>query len=112
MPICHGRHGGYYPPYVPADDLDVLPGPLRASARVEPNGEVAWSLADAPAVINALADAGRLVLGLDLRSYEGGQTFEVPLSDHSGESVEPARREALAALQRDDIPGEWVLITW
>jgi hypothetical protein len=98
---------------VPADDLAVLTAELRASARRETNGEVAWPLADAPAVINSLADANRVVLGLDLRTYDpDGGVHEVPWSDHSGQSVEAARLAALAALERRDLRGDWVLITW
>jgi len=97
---------------VPATDLDILPPALRVSARCEPNGEVAWPVSDAPAVINALADAGRTVLGLDLRAYADDGVSEVAWSDHSGFTVEGARSQALAALGRDDLPGEWVLVTW
>jgi hypothetical protein len=93
--------------------MDALPEAVRASARVEPNGEVAWSRADAGAAIGALADAGRVVLGLDVRTYgDDGSVFEVPWSDHSGSGVEEARIAALAALQRDDVPGDWVVVTW
>ncbi len=97
---------------MPASDLDILPPNLRASARVESSGEVAWPLDDGPAVINALADAGRTVLGLDLRTYADNRVTEVAWSDHSGCTAEDARAQALAALGSDDLPGEWVLITW
>jgi hypothetical protein len=63
---------------MPTADLDILAAALSDSARCDLNGEVAWPLADAPAVINALADGGRLILGLDLRTYdEEGRIWEV-----------------------------------
>jgi hypothetical protein len=98
---------------VPVDDLDVLPAALRESARRDENGEVTWPLADAAAVVDALADAGRVVLGLDVRTYgDDGSIAEVAWSDHSGRNVEEARLAALAALRREDLPGDWVLVTW
>lgn len=48
-------------------DLSFLPSDVVQAARIERDGEVAWPLADATSAINALAAAGRLVLGLDAR---------------------------------------------
>jgi hypothetical protein len=81
---------------------------------VDANGEVAWPLAGAAAVVNALADAGRLVLGLDLRSYDADGVMELPWSYFDGSDSEGAREAAHAALQRKDLPPglPWVLITW
>ena len=98
---------------MPADDLEVLSSDLRASARVEGNGEVAWHVDDAPEVLRQLADANRVVLGLDIRDYDhAGRFFESALSAYNGENPIDARNAALHALQRGDVPGDWVLITW
>ena len=53
-----------------AKDLACLPESLQAIARVSSNGEASWPLAEATAVINALAQADRIVLGLDIREYD------------------------------------------
>jgi hypothetical protein len=103
-------------------DLSMLPDDVRDAARVRENGEVEWPLADAPRAIDALAGAGRIVLGLDLRSYPDGGTMEIPWSDFEPKSdddqdIEEARQAAHAALARDNFAehrhlAEWVLITW
>jgi hypothetical protein len=98
---------------VPADDLGVLSDELRSQARVEANGEVAWHVRDAPAVLSELAEAGRVVLGIDVRDYEEDGSFvEVAWSDYSGADPVEAREDALRALARDELPGDWALITW
>jgi hypothetical protein len=98
---------------VDAVDLEVLPAELRAAARVAVSGEVIWPLSDAPAVIMALAQSGRLVLGLDLRNYsDDGSFYEIAWSSYDGADVLAARDSALLALSRADLPGDWVLITW
>jgi hypothetical protein len=81
---------------------------------VDDNGEVAWPKAEAAAVVNALADAGRVVLGLDLRTYDADGVLEVAWSDFGGSDPEAARQAALVCLAREDFPAEleWVLITW
>lgn len=73
-----------------------------------------WPLSDAAAVIKALAQSGRLVLGgLDLRSYsDDGSFYENAWSFYDGTDVVAARESALLALSRADLPGDWVLITW
>jgi len=96
---------------VPGADLSFLPAELLSSAIRTETGEVMWPLAVAPAVVNAIADAGRLILGLDLRSDGGGDTAtglatEVPWSVFRPEAVgrdarvEAAREDALKALKR------------
>lgn len=98
---------------MPADDLAVLSDELRSKARVDPNGEASWHVRDAPAVLGALADAGRVVLGLDLRDYDDDGTFiEVAWSVYNGADPVEARQAALEALAREGLPGDWALITW
>jgi hypothetical protein len=97
-------------------NLDLLPEELRRSARIEGNGEVAWSLLDARAAVDALADAGVIVLGLDLRTYgDDGSVAEVAWSvfdpSSTSDPVQGGRRSALDALARPDLPGDWVLVT-
>lgn len=91
----------------------MLPAERRSTARVNPDGEVLWPLSDAPAVIKALAQSGRLVLGLDLRSYgDDGSFYENAWNSYDGTDVMAARDSALSAMSRADLPGDWVLITW
>ena len=102
----------------------MLPDQVRDRARFRENGEVEWRLADAARAINALADAGLIVLGLDLRSYPDGHTMEVAWSSFEPDrdagveaNVEDGRRAALDALVRDNFAenaeyAEWILITW
>jgi hypothetical protein len=87
-----------------------------------------WPRSCAEEVVNAVADQGLLVLGLDLRSDGQGQapaglTTEIawssfqPHGDSVAESVHAAREQALQALRRADLEEfyefEWVvLITW
>ena len=98
---------------MPADDLPVLSDELRSRARVDPNGEVAWRLQDAPAVLTELAEAGRVTLGLDLRDYDdNGSFFEIPWSVYEGVDPVEALDVALRALARAGISGDWALITW
>jgi len=97
-------------------DLGLLPADLRAAARVDPNGEVAWPVAFAHDAIVALARAGFVVLGLDVRTYGAdGSIMEVAWSSFGGtvsiDSITEARDEALDALGRPDLPGDWVLVT-
>ena len=106
-------YGSGYRRSMPADDLPVLSDELRSRARVDGNGEVAWHVQDAPAVLTELAEAGRVSLGLDLRDYDGdGALFEVPWSVYDGADPVEARDAALRALARAELPGDWVLITW
>ncbi|CAI9408380.1 hypothetical protein HIDPHFAB_01067 [Nocardioides sp. T2.26MG-1] len=67
----------------------------------------------APAVLNELAGAGRVVLGLDIRDYDDDGTFlEVAWSVYDGADPFEARDAALGALAREELPGDWALITW
>lgn len=104
------------PPYDPAmtiPDLSFLAQDLQRAARCDPNGEVSWPISLASIAIEALADSGRLILGLDIRDYSSDGTFmEVPWSSYAGSDVEEARAFALSVLSHGDLPGDWVLITW
>lgn len=94
-------------------DLSFLSDDLQNGARCDPNGEVSWPLFQASDAIEALAGSGRLILGLDIRDYQSDGTFiEVPWSSYTGSDVEEARVFALSVLNHEDLPGEWVLITW
>lgn len=113
---------------MPARDLSALPDDLRAAAVITNGGqEVMWPRVFARAAVNALADDGVVVLGLDLRSDgEGftpsGLSTEIPWStfravDGEHDHVEAARSDALAALDRlraeaDLDAYRWVLVTW
>jgi hypothetical protein len=104
----------------PDPKLTVLPEEVRRHAHVFPNREVAWPNDHAEAAIEAVAAAGKIVVGLDARTlYENGTMMEVPISawhDREGESrtaaVERARREALDALPLARNEGTHVLIDW
>jgi hypothetical protein len=102
-------------------DLRELPHESRAAARATDTGEVEWPVAEAIAAVNALAHAGHLVLGLDLREYENdGRFLEVPWSSFDAQGdPEPAREAAVSALGRIedsslplDLAHLAVLITW
>lgn len=80
-----------------------------------------WRRVDVGAAIEALAGAGKVVLGLDVRRYLSETRFqEAAWSAYDrtgGDDVEAARSAALAALARldgaDDLDDyEWVLVTW
>ncbi|MFC8040228.1 hypothetical protein ACFUOZ_12810 [Paenarthrobacter sp. NPDC057355] len=96
-----------------ATDLSFLTEDLQRGARCDPNGEVSWPISQATAAIEGLAGSGRLVLGLDIRDYQNDGTFiEVPWASYTGSDVEEARAFAVSVLSQDDLPGDWVLITW
>ena len=77
------------------------------------NGEVSWPVNHAPEVIETFAENGRLVLGLDLRRYDDeGSFYEYAWSSFDEQNVMAVRDAALLALRRDDLPGDWILITW
>ena len=64
--------------------LARLPEAARQTARIYENGEVAWPNEHAAFAIEALADAGFLILGLDARTHHpDGSLSEVPVSDYS-----------------------------
>ena len=56
--------------------------------------------------MNALADAGLVLTGLELRSYPDGQTFEAPWTRNDENDVDIARRAALAGVRRAETD-EW-----
>lgn len=94
-------------------DLTVLSAGLQSRVRIDDDGEVSWQLGDAPAVIHELSQAGLVVLGLDIREYyEDGSFLEIPWSVYEGADPVASRDAALQALAREQVPGEWVLITW
>ena len=97
-------------------DLTQLPASIQDAARVLGNGEVMWCLADAEDAIKALAEANRIVLGLDIRDYqEDGSFVEVAWSGfepHGADDVSRGCRAALDSLRSRPVPGDWVLVTW
>jgi hypothetical protein len=113
---------------LPMSELpEDLPPGVRDQARVYDNGEVAWPLSVAKAAIQALADCGATILGLDIRTHdESGGFMEYPWSAASHDvvtgphAVEDARSEAVAELERwvawsasNPPNGDvFVLITW
>ncbi|NQY58045.1 MAG: hypothetical protein HRT86_16465 [Ilumatobacteraceae bacterium] len=83
--------------------------------------EVMWRRADVADAIDALADAGKVVLGLDLRRVDAdGRFIELAWSafEPTGDDdCRTGRLAALSALERVDADGrvnefEWVLVTW
>lgn len=94
-------------------DLAKLPRHVREGALIEPNGEVLWSVSDVPGAVRALAEAGLVVLSTRVRNFDAdGRFTEVAWSDYSGTDAEAGRDAALTAIQREDIPGDWILVTW
>jgi hypothetical protein len=99
-------------------DLERLPAGVRDAARINPNGEVEWPLAIARSAVDALAQLGFVVLGLDLREYDDDGGFvEVAWSVYDGKDAETARKAARTALQRDNLTGfdihrTTVLVRW
>lgn len=113
-------------------ELTALPDKVRDAAHIYDNGEVSWPNDDAEAAVNAIAEAGFLILGLDARRhFPDGGVQETPVSDygialrytkeqglHNADEprVEPtveARREAaLESLPFAFEEGDYVLITY
>jgi hypothetical protein len=104
----------------PDPEIAALPDAVRATAYVFDNGEVAWPNDAAEAAINALADIGPRILGLDARTlFADGAVMETPVSawepapnESEEEAVERARQEALSALPFAQSEGTHVLVTW
>jgi hypothetical protein len=99
--------------------LAQLPEDVRHEAHVFDNGEVAWPNEHAFSAINALANAGMRILGLDAQTlYPDGGVMEVPVSawretaSPRDEQVEQCRAESLEALPFAIEQGTHVLITW
>lgn len=106
----------------------MLPADVRARARIYDNGEISWPIGDAEGAINSLADAGFVILGLDVRRHDDhGHTWETAWSDFSRTDdyrrsstggatalVEKSRLHALRALAREETPefGDWILVNW
>ena len=106
------------------NSLGVLPNEIQSSARVLPNGEICWPMKLASAAVNAMADSGQVILGLDIREYDeaGKSFFEYAWSNvgdilDAADAVEIGRSHALAALnrpagERNLLSGSWVLISF
>jgi hypothetical protein len=93
----------------------LLPPYVADAASLDGNGAVWWCSKDAERAVNALAGAGLVILGLDLREYDDGLFIEAAWSvfEPTGTSdVEAGRSAALPALARPDCFGNAVLITW
>lgn len=107
---------------MPTGELTALPQEVRAKARIYDNGEVSWALSHAERAIDALADAGFVILGLDVRWHDDqGHTRETACSDFNpardvddSQNVEIGRQTALEALWRENTAdfGDWILVTW
>jgi hypothetical protein len=105
----------------PLADLSPLPEELRRAARTFANGEVAWPLADAADVLDALAAAGHLILGVDIRDFDDdGRFVEIAWTDthttgRSPADIEAARALAIAGVARataETWHDPWALVTW
>lgn len=106
-----------------------LPESVRNAAIVLENGEVMWPFEHAEAALIALAHAGHVVLGVDLRSdgpdgttSRTGLATEVPWGSYepraSRDPIRDARDSAVASLRTLNagaLAAEgygWVLVTW
>lgn len=104
----------------PHPDLAALPPDVKEAAHRFANGEVAWPNEHAAEAIEALAAAGKRVLGLDARTlYPDGGVMEIPVSawekktsESRVDQVERCRAEAIQALPQAISEGTHVLITW
>lgn len=98
------------------EHLADLPDNVRATARVDGNGEVSWHHHTVRAAIDAIAGAGFVILGLDLRTFdEYSRVSEIAWCDTgTAPTVDTARVAALAALERLDADPEydWILVSW
>jgi hypothetical protein len=73
---------------------------VAQAATVDENGEVWWQASDAEAAVNALANAGLVILGLDLRDYDDSGAFvEIAWSDYRPTGTNDVEAAPLAALQ-------------
>src|SRR4051812_26236185 len=99
MPLRHRRYRALVPG---ADDLASLPDNVAGAAHVDDNGEVWWPSDEAERAVHALANAGHVILGLDLREYDAeGRFYEIAWSTFQptgDDDVERSRAAALAAL--------------
>lgn len=99
-----------------AVDMAALPAAVQRAAHTDEHGETTWRIEAAVSAIQALAEAGRVVLGLDVREYAIDGTFtEAAWSSYEptgNGDPEAAGAAALEALSREHLPGEWILVTW
>lgn len=64
-------------------DISALPLSVQANTEVQDNGEVVWRLDDAVDAINALADSGQIIIGLDFwKYYANGGLLEMPWTSY------------------------------
>ena len=105
----------------PVADLSPLPEELRCAAGTFANGEVAWPLADAADILDALSAAGRIILGVDIRDFDVDGRFveiarvDTQITGSSAADREAARACAVAGLGRaaeESWHEPWALITW
>src|SRR5437868_2305871 len=103
------------------EDVATLPDRVRSEAIWLDNGEVMWPYDHATAALNALADAGYVVLGVDARpQHDAAAVTEVAISSFkpSGEQddAERGRQSALDAIDRVSTITGWdkpfLLLTW
>jgi hypothetical protein len=98
------------------EDLALLPGEVGTAAKVLDVGEAEWPPRLARRAINALADAGLVLRGLDYQRYDvSGLVVEsdpITLYEPDGrDDVERSRQrllEGLACLRAGDMP----VIVW
>lgn len=99
-----------------AVEMAALPKPVQRNAQPTESGETMWHVRAVRGAINALADAGRIIVGLDVRDFALDGSFrETAWSSYEptgANDVEVARTAALSALDREQLPGDWVLVTW
>jgi hypothetical protein len=106
------------------DDLAGMPSQVRRAARDCGHGEIEWPLPLAGAAVGALAAAGQVIAGLDIRDYDSDgcfvevawSAFEPGVSASRAQAVESSRAAAMAALDRafehhlwND---PWIVVTW
>ena len=100
---------------MPEEDLAVLPRRLREAADQEPNAETMWPPEYAPAVLRALARAGRMVIRviLVMRVGDTGEVRLHDLSEWTWGQEGTALDLHLAALADPDLPPHVrVMVVW
>ena len=100
-------------------DLARLPSDLGNRATVVDRGEAVWPRGDAERAVNALADAGLILLGIDyyVRDADGHRMQQNPVSLYEpdgNEDVERSRQRALEALRSwwSTEYGQEVVVVW